>query len=108
MQAQMDPRNPSPFKQPFLALEVQNKENEEEWLIDVDGEVGKYVESEKPTEMLLALCEMMESVGYKVSHFRTYTGGSGPSHILRNGALFERMSDTFEQEPERPTFRASV
>ena len=66
------------------------------WSADVDGRVGRFFHqrSMRPTELLLELCRNIEkgsSGRRRVISYGKYSGPSGPTHIFRNGVLFERM-----------------
>ncbi|MFA6295298.1 MAG: hypothetical protein WC666_02640 [Candidatus Paceibacterota bacterium] len=92
---ELDNGNPTPFKQPFLCLKLKRRRNG--WYVDVDGMLDLYVTHDhKPTPLLIKLCARLRDCGYIVTHFGTYKGSAGPSHILRAGYLFVRMSDKLE------------
>lgn len=103
---------PIPFKKPFLCLTIKKRRNKDRMWIDVGGKIRLYISpSNEPTEKLLELCKLLMSRGYRVLTFGKYTGSFGPSHILRCGALFSRMS-VFEngegqevKEVPAPTFQ---
>lgn len=111
--------NPVPFVQPLLVLRF--KETDENgwkmsWFVDVNGEIGKYlsidsdvcacVNPEDPLDkmmrggliwmqpLLRQLIDDLAKNGLHVEHVGSYGPGAsgGPSHILRNGVLFERIS----------------
>jgi hypothetical protein len=96
----LSPHNPSPFKQPFLALSLTGEgavaasgRNFPEWLVDVDGKIDLYITPEnEATPLLEELCASLAHAGIRVRGFSTYEGSGGPSLMLRHGALFERMT----------------
>lgn len=101
MRAKLSETNPSPFKQPFLCLEIAGRNGTNRyWCVDVDGQMQKYTSplGRKPTKLLLELCEMLASNGFQVVHYGKYIGSAGPSYILRHGAFFKRMSKDLEKE----------
>lgn len=105
MRARLSHDNPSPFRQPFLVLRVRRgkRGKQVDWWIDVDSQVHEYFppwKPEEPTKRLLELCRLLASRGYIVEKYKSYIGSAGPSHILRNGALFKRMSDEFERHED--------
>lgn len=105
MRARLTHDNPSPFRQPYLVLRVRRGKRARwvDWWIDVDSQIHLYIRPwrpEEPTELLLELCRLLTSHGYVVGKYNSYVGSAGPSHILRNGALFRRMHDTFEQDAD--------
>lgn len=102
---EMNPRNPSPFIQPFLYLKVKkNNGIYEVWWVDVGGKVKKYINCKRirhdeTTNYLGQTTKLMEEImasfrelGHEIAHLGSYTGTAGPSHILRNGAFFKRMA----------------
>lgn len=111
MKLPLSPKNPIRFKQPFLCIAFTTATqpeiiHENVWYIDVDGRIDKYLtrkgdwfspEGKNPKPLLIELCKMLASNGMKVVHFGTYNGSGGPTHILRCGALFHRMSSQFER-----------
>lgn len=96
--------NPSPFKQPFLVLGFQSGwESDERWHVDVDGRIDLYIRGEPSeqsgvnrwedaTDLMLTICAAFEANGHPISSIGTCVGSGGPSHVLRNGAFFERIS----------------
>lgn len=117
--SKIDANNPSPFVQPFLVLrfkEADEKGWKMSWFVDVNGEIGKYlvidsdvcarVNPDDPsdkmmrggliwmTALLRQLIDDLAKNGLHVEHVGSYgpRASGGPSHILRNGVLFERIS----------------
>lgn len=111
----LDPNNPSPFKQPFLVINFgwgknglsNGQQVADGWHVDVNGQIEKYIDGcnprtlefappanniDKATPLMRALLAFFWSRGRKVKSITTYIGTAGPSHILRNGAFFERMN----------------
>jgi hypothetical protein len=114
--------NPTPFRQPFLELELYGEGAKKlgvehvMWLIDVNGRIEKYItEHYLPTRRLERLCRSLAKCGILVKSFQRYTGSAGPHVILRNGALFYRMnsieagiSDVPAYAYTRPTYRGAA
>ena len=102
MRTIMDPKNPSPFKQPFLCLAMvkRGRQPSDFWLVDVDGKIGRYMTSDrtKPKQPLLDLCKMLASNGLRVVYYGSYERPAGSTHILRNGAMFCRIWKEFESD----------
>ncbi len=110
----LNAENPSPFVQPFLVLRFREKEKGHEifWHIDVGGEIDKYLYIEgdvcaevvegstilkggiifmKP--LLEKLIGELANSGLHVERVGSYVGSAGPSHIMRQGAIFKRISN---------------
>lgn len=102
--------NPSPFKQPFLVITFKDRKIHgnvaDGWHVDVDGQIEKYLEGftertlewcppfnkmDRATPLLRSILEYFAGRGMEIIRVATYAGSAGPSHILRNGAFFERM-----------------
>jgi hypothetical protein len=93
--------NPGPFQQPLLVFHTNTHGC---WYVDVEGSVRKYLSADEPgttyhqlninhaTPLLKELCRRLRSQGISVHQVATYTGSAGPSHILKHGVFFERMS----------------
>ena len=110
----LNPDSPCPFKQPFLVINFGREGNKmsdgvevaDGWHVDVDGQIEKYISGytrsldfappanniDHATPLMLGLLGYFMSRGKKVLSITGYVGSAGPSHILRNGAFFERMS----------------
>lgn len=104
---ELNDNNPAPFKQPFLTLRTRRAGRQaEDWFVDVDAQIQKYIEKKKPTPLLQTICNHLAAHGYHVAQFGTYEGSGGPSHYLRNGAFFVRMNEELEsckvEEPAVP------
>lgn len=95
----LDPKNPSPFVQPFLHLMFDSGEM---WDVDVNGAVELYVKDPVPhgshynlikatTSLMRGMIKIFKKVSGKVIHVGLYKGSAGPTHILRNGAIFKRV-----------------
>lgn len=105
----MDEGNPSPFKQPFLVISFKDRKVHKDiadgWHVDVDGQLEKYIEGyehtiafappanrlDRATPLMRSIVEYFASRGMEIRAIAGYRGSAGPSHILRNGAFFERM-----------------
>lgn len=101
----MDSDNPSPFKQPFLFIRFGPNEYNGRgygWYVDVDGKIGLYLKDPKTTgsevnrmsdatDLMKDIVSQLAKQGKVVSSIGTYKGSAGPTHILRNGALFRRV-----------------
>ena len=99
----LDKSNPSPFKQPFLVLIFDGDwKAGGQWFVEVDGRIELYIRGEitasftnrwkDATELMRDIGEQFEAHGRPISSVGTYVGSGGPSHVLRNGAFFERAS----------------
>ena len=106
--------NPSPFIQPFLVLGFEEKEGDWKmtWHVDVGGEIWKYLHIDElsayvrpdsnllkggnvfMTSLLRQLIDDLAKNNLHVERVGAYGPGAsgGPSHYLRNGAFFERIS----------------
>jgi hypothetical protein len=104
----LDPKNPCPFKQPFLTIRFRHDALNGQscgWFLDVDGDVEKYVRKKKDghqgeitdyrdqaTPALEQLIDAFARHGWPIVHVGLYEGSGGPSHVLRNGAIFKRIN----------------
>lgn len=97
----MDGTNPSAFKQPFLVLIFDGDwKSGGQWFVEVDGHIELYIRGEAAasfvnrwsdaTDLMRAIGKQFEAHGRPISSVGTYVGSGGPSHVLRNGAFFER------------------
>lgn len=104
--------NPSPFVQPFLVLGIREKDSQERptWHVDIGGDITKYLVVDELTARVKPDCNMLQggiiwmtpllrqliddlaTNGLHVEYVGSYHGSAGPSHFLRNGAFFERIS----------------
>lgn len=115
-----DADNPSPFKQPFLVLNLKGDKHEalscsdhSTAYIDVDGQIEKYItEEDTPTDLLVELCKAFAKSGAVVASFGRYRGSAGPNMLLRNGVLFVRQreieeppADVLAYEYREPKFK---
>ena len=110
-------RDHVPFKQPFLVLYTNDtgaQSGDGSWYVDVNGEVSRYVDLERfektlpeglgmreiglrehdlretTTPVLKKLARELAENGIFIEAVGLYSGSAGPSHILRNGAVFSR------------------
>lgn len=100
--------NPCPFVQPFLVLafkgEKKGQPDYEQWHVDVNGQVGLYLAlpeganrgshidyTEHATGLMKQVIQEFVQYGLRIVHISVYNGSAGPSHILRNGAIFKRL-----------------
>ncbi len=112
--------NPSPFKQPFLVLNLKGDKHEalscsdhSTAYIDVDGQIEKYITGDNtPTDLLVELCKAFAKSGAVVASFGRYLGSAGPNMLLRNGVLFVRHraiqeppADVLAYEYREPKFK---
>lgn len=110
----LNPNNPCPFKQPFLVINFGREGNKlsdgteigSGWHVDVDGQFEKYIEGytksinfappanniDRATPLMCELLANLMRAGKEALSITGYVGSAGPSHILRNGVFFERMS----------------
>ncbi|GEM_PF-3515461 len=112
--------NPCAFIQPFLVFHFKGDDSIVEWKIDVNGEIDKYIRNwsvvdaalyprsrkiqrelnlpgvfnwlSQATPLLKQMMKELSKQNREVDRVYEYTGSAGPTHILRNGALFERVS----------------
>jgi hypothetical protein len=112
--------NPAPFVQPFLVLHI---EDGEAWLVDVDGKVNLYLDrkglvglkkkfyneggygigdglGKHATKKMKDLIKGLRTHGYLVGRVGVHRGSGSPTHILRNGAFFKRMTQLEEKIPK--------
>jgi hypothetical protein len=103
----MDKDNPSPFVQPFLLIRFRQMVLHglnSGWFVDIDGKVNLYIKEcahvrieehanylEQATPLLQAMVEEFLLHGWDVTHVGIYKGSVGPTHVLRNGAIFKRI-----------------
>lgn len=90
----LDRGNPVPFRQPFLRLRVVADGQQEDWNIDVEGQVHLYFNykgNKAPYGRLITLSGTLTSQGIIVIAHGSYAGQEPATHIMRNGLLFERM-----------------
>ena len=98
--------NPVPFKQPFLYVRFKDSKFNgcsSGWCIDVNGNIGKYIKGkrvitttmtnymDRATDLLKEILDEFKAADREVIHVGTYRGSAGPTHILRNGAIFRRI-----------------
>lgn len=108
----LNDQNPSPFIQPFLVLGFREGDHSGRltWHIDIGGEITKYLQVDEcsvrirpgsgmladgivwMTPLLQQLIADLAQNSLTVETVGSYNGSAGPSHILRHGALFERVS----------------
>src|SRR3989338_11102279 len=112
----MESDNPSPFKQPFLVLHLSPKQDCNEWTIDVDGKIDLYLNnfknitgsgtdrSKDATQLMKEVARQLKARGVLVYRISMYKGSGGPSHILRNGGVFQRIGFTGKDGGELPTW----
>lgn len=109
----MNVENPLPFIQPFLVLAFS--ENQEmkrnKWYVEVGGQISRYLaidgdvcagvnpDSNMLTGGLIAMTALLRKLiddlaknGLHVERVGSYGGSGGPSHYLRQGMFFERIS----------------
>lgn len=94
MRMKPDRGNPAPFRQPFLRLRVVTKGQQEDWNIDVEGQVHLYFNykgNKAPYGRLIALSRTLASQGIIIIAHGSYAGQEPATHVMRNGLLFERM-----------------
>lgn len=109
---------PSIFIQPLLELTLSGTgsktlSREGVMFIDVGGNIDDFItDKNEPTELFVRLCKTIAKAGAVVVSFNRYSGSGGPSHMLRNGALFQRMDaimhppkETLAYEYRVPVYR---
>jgi hypothetical protein len=121
----LDGNNPCPFVQPFLELHFKD-DGGKSWHIDVNGQIDDYLKDYKrvyealgqmtekdprtslacvhfnwmsqATPLLQSVVQQLTETGWHIDCACGYVGLAGPSHILRNGAFFERVSIKRQEE----------
>lgn len=100
---EMDPENPCPFVQPFLFISFRNESLREPWSLDVDGKIEKYIDGEtaiearehnylaQATPLLQAIIGEFLLHGWEIVRVGVDKESTGPTHVLRNGAIFKRI-----------------
>jgi hypothetical protein len=118
---ELEKENPIPFVQPFLVLGFEDRQSVNDMRIDVNGEMDLYIDRYSEitsayenfpiskrmklpsisclsfinftTPKLLRIIKALDKDdNLKIQFVNWYEGSAGPNYILRNGALFKRIS----------------
>jgi hypothetical protein len=95
-------KSPSPFKKPFLVLHLSpGLDEKDSMVIDVDGRINLYIHgllggddrTSDATPLMKKLAQELKARNIPVYGISINKDPSAhPTHILRNGVLFKRMS----------------
>lgn len=103
----LNPQNPLPLEQPFLTFHLKEGDP---WFVEVGGKTTLYLDSSsksselavRATPLLKEIARELASHGILITNVELYTGSAGPSHVLRNGVFFERLSSLNRPVYEQP------
>lgn len=73
----------------YEAMSYEEKQEKKVWVGIVASEGFNWLSQATP--LLQSMIASLKGQGYLVIHVSVYQGSAGPSHILRCGAIFERM-----------------
>lgn len=104
-----NPQNPLPLKQPFLTFHLKERDP---WFVEVGGKIALYLNTspevkdsklaERATPLLKEIARELANHGILITNVNLYIGSAGPSHVLRNGVFFERLSRLNRPVYEQP------